>query len=49
MTHADIPPARLQIVSFPAGHSPFEGEENQPRFTEVVRKFVIAHGGEGRF
>jgi carboxypeptidase C (cathepsin A) len=48
MTHADIPPTRLQIVSFPAGHSPFEGEENLPRFAEVVRKFVIAHG-EGRF
>jgi carboxypeptidase C (cathepsin A) len=41
--HSGIAPERVQITSFVAGHSPFDGEENLPRFNDVVRKFVLAH------
>lgn len=44
LAHSGIPPERVQVTSFVAGHSPFEGEENLARFNDVVRKFVLAHG-----
>jgi carboxypeptidase C (cathepsin A) len=39
IAHSGISPERVQITSFVAGHSPFEGE-NLPRFNDVVREFV---------
>jgi hypothetical protein len=42
LAHSGIPAERVQVTSFVAGHSPFEGEENLPRFNDVVRKFVVA-------
>jgi hypothetical protein len=43
LAHSGIAPERVQVTSFVAGHSPFEGEENLPRFTDVLRRFITAH------
>jgi carboxypeptidase C (cathepsin A) len=40
LTHAGVPLDRVTIRTFAAGHSPFEGEANLARFSEVVRAFV---------
>jgi len=42
IAHAGIPPEQVTIAAFAAGHSPFEGEDNLPRFNAVVREFVLA-------
>lgn len=42
IAHSGIAPERVQVTTFVAGHSPFEGEQNLPKFADVVRKFVVA-------
>jgi carboxypeptidase C (cathepsin A) len=40
LEHSGVPLERVSMVALPAGHSPFDGDENRKRGASVVREFV---------
>lgn len=40
ITHSGIPLERVNRVTLPAGHSPFEGDANRQHVSEIVRRFL---------
>ncbi len=43
LNHSEVPKDRTTFLSFPSGHSIFDNEEQLPKLSEAVKKFILAN------